>query len=88
MDVEEPTVEWLRHGFAAPEIHHVERAAGADVGQRLAYRRAEPIFACAENAAAQQIGDLGRGEVDQRCEVAVVGELFQALASSTGGSRF
>ena len=78
-------LEALGHRVPGAEVHHVERAARADVGQRAAREHVEPRRPGREHAAADLVGDLGRRDVDHAGEQPGVGELFHRLAADAGG---
>ena len=85
VNVEQALLESFRHRIKRPEVHHVECATRSNVGQGAAYRCPQAVVARAQHSAAQQVGDLGGGQVYHRGQVAVPGQLFQALAAGAGG---
>jgi hypothetical protein len=83
--VEQPAAIFLRHGVGRAEIHHVERAAGADIGHALADDGAEAVLGGREDAAHQQVADFRRGDVDDALHQAAVDQLLHRLAADAGG---
>ena len=83
--VERAAGEAVGDGLGRPEVDHVEGAAGADVRDAGAGDGAEAVGAGAEHAAAEVVGDLGGGDVDQALEHAAVGEALHRPAAGAGG---
>ena len=77
--------EAVGDGLGRPEVHHVERAGGADPGEAGAGDGAEPVGAGGEDAADDVVGDLGGGGVDHALEHAAAGEHLQRAAAGAGG---
>ena len=70
---------------ARAEVHHVERAAGADIGQARADDRAEAVLGRGKDAADQHVGDLGRRQVENAGEQAGIAERLHRAAAGAGG---
>ena len=83
--VEVPAGEAVGDGLGGPEVHHVEGAGGADLGEAGAGDGAEAVGAGGEDAAEEVVGDLGGGGVDQAFEHAAVGEHLHRAAAGAGG---
>jgi hypothetical protein len=61
-----------------PEIHHVEGTDRADIGDARLDHGLEPVLARGQHAAHEEIGDLGRGEVEHRLDEAALDQLLDA----------
>ena len=75
----------LGHGLGRAEVHHVERADRADVGQPRADDGAEAVLGGGEHAAHHHVADLGGRDVDDARQQPRVDQLLHRLAADAGG---
>src|SRR5690606_18565731 len=83
--VEQPVGVALGHGVRRGEVDHVECAARADVRDLRARDRVEPVLARGQDAAGDEVADLGGRDVEDAGEVTVVGEFLHRGAAGAGG---
>ena len=79
--VEVAPLELRRHGVAAAEVDHVERAQRDDLRQPRAARRLEPVRPGRQHAADEVVAQLGRGDVEHAGQEAGVDERLHRPAA-------
>ena len=84
VDHEISAAEFLRDAVARAEIHHVQRAARADIGDRLPGEAAEPVLRRREYAADDEVGHFRGGDVDRAGEHAGIGQVLHRAAADAG----
>ncbi len=83
--VEEAVAVPLGDGLRRAEIDHVESSGRDDAGDAGARDGAEAILGRGQDAAAEQVAYLGRGDVENSGQQAAVGELLHAAPAGSGG---
>ena len=85
MAVQTPAAKRRRHRVHGPEVHHVECAAGADIGHPRARDGIHALRTRRQHATDDLVRDLGGGDVDHRREELRLHQLFHRLAAGPGG---